>query len=713
MKGKRGKIPAFILAAALTAASLTGCEDAMNNVEDSLTEGAIRDTITAESRWVDSMVDGAVDADTKVNEKDDFYTAVNKDWLLNTSVASEESGFYSALATRNMKLVKERKLALLKGEKTGDEVTPSDDKVLPKAQTEHLAQTLERFTELAMDWDTRNRLGAEPIRAYLEEIENISDLEGMNAYLRNEENRKFCSALPIAFDVETPQEGDCYIVNISDGALSLSDAEEYYDGVDLTEKETQTRDVHYVLEQLGYSSSRVDELLRLCYRCETRLAKAMDDYDDLSMQEVLKKATNSVTWSELEKLQGEYPLTEILESSGFGGQETVNVENPSYVRAVAKSYRESNLEEWKAYFIIHTVQESYALLGRDTLEYVMDFESMKKEEDREWKEDDLLLSYATKYLQIPMEETYVAGYCTSEQRSGLLDFLQDIKDQYCVMLQKEEWLSEETRAKAVEKLDSMVMRALYPDDMKDYSELDLADAGNLVEAVAAIKTFESTHPEFLPGEKIDRNHWDMTAIDTTEVNAAYNTADNSINIYAGILADGFVYDTEASAEENMAKLGTVAGHEVSHGFDTTGSQFDAEGRLTNWWTEEDREQFEVLAARVEKYYNGLAMVRGVSCKGSQVRDEAIADMGGLSCMMSIAKGMDSFDYEKFFVCYGQLWANKATYRSVKEQNDEDVHPLEFLRVNVGVQQFDEFQKTFGIAEGDGMYLSPKDRILVW
>ena len=714
MKARGWRIPAFIMAAVLTAASLTGCEDAMNDVEDSLTEGAIRDTITTESKWLDSMVDGAVDADTGASEKDDFYTAVNKEWLLNTSIEAEENGYYSALATRNMELVKERKLALLKGETTGDEITPQDDKVLPTAQAQHLAQTLQRFTELVLDWDTRNSLGAEPLRTYIEAIENLSSLEEMNTYLEDEANQKFCSAEPIAYDVETPQqEGDRYIVNISEGALSLSDAGEYYDGVDLTEKEEQTRDVHYVLEQLGYSSSRADELLAACYRCETRLAKAVNSYDDLSMQEAVKKTTNSVTWSELEDMQGAYPLTAILESRGFGGQETVNVENPSYVKAVARSYRESNLEEWKAYFIIHTVQEAYALLGKDTLTYVMDFDSMKKEEDRQWKEEDLLLTCVTKYLRTPMEEAYVASYCTSGQRGELLDFLQRIKDQYCVMLQKEAWLSEETKAKAIEKLDGMVMRALYPDDMKDYSELDLESAENLVEAVARIRTFEKAHPDVLPGETIDRNHWDMTVIDTTDVNAAYNTADNSINIYAGILADGFVYSTEASEEENMARLGTVAGHEVSHGFDTTGSQFDAEGRLTNWWTAGDREQFEVLAARVEKYYNGLAMVRGIACKGSQVRDEAIADMGGLSCMMAIAKGMDSFDYEKFFVSYGELWANKATYRSVKEQNDGDVHPLEFLRVNVGVQQFDEFQKAFGITEGDGMYLSPKDRILVW
>ena len=212
---------------------------------------------------------------------------------------------------------------------------------------------------------------------------------------------------------------------------------------------------------------------------------------------------------------------------------------------------------------------------------------------------------------------------------------------------------------------------------------------------------------------VDRSNWDLTQIPTTTVNAFYSRTDNSINIAAGLLADHYFFNTDASFAENLACLGSVVGHEITHGFDTTGYQYDKNGSYRSWWTEDDRLAFDLRANDLIKYYSGLApIVRNSYLNGSTVSGEAIADMGGVKCTMIIASKIPDFDYDTYFRAYANLWREHSTYK-VEILRSSDPHPVSMLRANVTLMQFEEFQKTYDIQPGDGMYLAAEDRILVW
>ena len=209
--------------------------------------------------------------------------------------------------------------------------------------------------------------------------------------------------------------------------------------------------------------------------------------------------------------------------------------------------------------------------------------------------------------------------------------------------------------------------------------------------------------------KIDSNMWSKPP---QEVNASYRATDNSINIPAGILGGAF-YDPEASEAEQMGAIGMIIGHEITHGFDENGSQYDKDGNLNNWWTEEDRAAFEERSSKVSDYFSQFEVLPGVYINGELTIGETVADLGGLSCMLEIAKGIDGFDYEAFFKSYARLWKSQMLPNMLEMTVQTDPHPPGYLRTNAIVQQVQEFYDTFGVEEGDGMYLAQDERLAVW
>ena len=230
-----------------------------------------------------------------------------------------------------------------------------------------------------------------------------------------------------------------------------------------------------------------------------------------------------------------------------------------------------------------------------------------------------------------------------------------------------------------------------------------------MEAVAAIADFERLRDVKLVNTKVDRSKW---LADPQEVNAYYSPSDNSINIPAGILGGAF-YSPKGGEEELLGGIGMVIGHEITHAFDTNGSQFDENGNFVNWWTEADRKAFDKRSKKISDYFSTLEVMPGVKADGELVLSEAIADLGGLSCVTAIGRGVPGFDFSKFFKAYARLWRNRKTKEAEEQRIKEDVHPLSYLRTNVNVQQIPEFYTAFGVKPGDGMYLAPEERVALW
>ena len=325
------------------------------------------------------------------------------------------------------------------------------------------------------------------------------------------------------------------------------------------------------------------------------------------------------------------------------------------------------------------------------------------------EEDEKIAFYMVRNtLYTPLDKAYLEKYDCSETKQRISDIIQELIVSYREMLNEETWLSEETRAKAIEKLDHIRINSVYPEKWTDYSSLNL-DGLSYKECLDAIALFDLEKDKSHTNQKVDKDIWSFSILDT---NAYYEPSDNSINILLGILSRPF-YSEDMTKEELLGGIGSVIGHEISHAFDTAGSQYDKDGNMKDWWQPEDYKAFQKRADKLVAYYNGITVWEGQPVFGKNIQTEAIADMGGIKAVLNSVKGTKDFDYGAFFKAYASLWRGITSRKLEYIYLTQDSHPLMYLRTNVTLQQYDEFFNAFDIKEGDGMYLSPDDHINVW
>lgn len=724
---RKTRILALLLALVMLSGLLCGCseEKLLEYASSALPDVVPGKTISSDSKWINSDIVGAVDETVQVSEKDDFHTAVNMQWLLDTEVDSKMGSVDSFSATND---------ALDEAIKTLFTADPDfevDENLMSKSQYEHVEALVTALASLVGDADRRDQLGAEPLRKYIERIEQITTLDDLTEYLKNTDGMKLCTDYPADFEVNTPpvdRDKNTVLVTPA-GNFSLGAQEEYSEitSAGMKAKEYNRDALLYVLGDLGYDEKQVDSILYNCYMFENELAYYMLPSYEQQVVDYASTEYKVYTLDELQQLTGNYPISEILAAYGLDGSDTFTVYESSYMKSLSHLYTDKWVEGFKDYYIVHSIikalptldsncydlaiQRSKAIAGYDSSseDEGNDSDENESAEDEKAKEIyELQLGYLQTYIPDVLDQLYVARYCTAQDKQNICDMIDDIIAYYRVMLSQEEWLTEETREKAIEKLDNICVRALYPDELKDFSDLNIDPDGTLIDALNAVNIYDAKVEAENVNKAIDKSGWLMS---TLTVNAGYSPTDNSINIFAGLLADDFFYDADDPYEKNLGRIGVVIGHEITHAFDTTGYKFDKDGVMQSWWTSEDEEAFQLRANRLAKYYGALTPVSGNPYTAA-VDGEAIADMGAVKCALALAKEHEGFDYKLFFESYAQLWRAKRSYMQ-EITAAKDVHPLNFLRTNVTLQQFDEFYETFGIKPGDGMYVAPENRILVW
>ena len=721
-----------LLALLLAALMLTGCSqtammDKLASLSAYMPAVPRNRTISKDSQWIDSSIDGAIDADTPTSVKTDFYTAVNRDFLLeplpeNTTTVSFLSDIGDAFAD------KVQALYTLSPEDTEG----TDPEILPTEKLVHIQQLVNYMFSQGADAEGRAADGVEPLRPYLEKIEGISTMEELTAYFCNDSGQNLFGIQLAPFIVTAPytdRTGGNYTVMVMPQALlTLPNVTDYREGpnsdgfgYDLYNREL----LDSVLGRLGYTASQINALLAGCYRFECKLARCLPETSDVQAEDYFTENDTAFNREELDALCDSFPLSTILDAYGLGASETFTVPCTVQLSELGRIYRSKNLSDIKAYLEVQTVLSAVSLLDDDTNDLAVESkrqalrnaptaaQEMTEEEQQNAALQSIFERFVSPYLADAFQQMYVAHYCTAQQKADLTDMTLKIRDAFRQTLSSADWLSDETRAEALAKLDNMGLYVLYPDNMTDYSSLSFDGCENLLDAIARINRFDMDSQTSLVNQKVDRSNWDLTEIPTTMVNAMYMPTNNSINILAGFLADGAVFSTEKPMEENLACIGTVIGHEITHGFDTNGYAYDQNGYRRMWWTDADRLSFDTRAADLIRFYSGLTPVADNSyLNGKNLSGEAIADMGGVKSALTVASGISGFDYDLFFRSYAVLWRTHDTYMAeLVAANDE--HPLAVLRTNVTLSQFDEFQKTYDIQPGDGMYVAPEDRILVW
>ena len=651
--------------------------------------------------WMDSDIQQWVKMTEEVPPTADYNLHVNREWMINTELPDGYAS-YDSITERAVE-VDAQILDILKN---------------PEKETDaaliHDQELVQKYYSMWLDWESRNKLGVQPLKDRLTPLMEVETLEDLTDYLSRPETAISATEL-LTCDVDINwNDTSHYAVYVAPvdlifgdsmyyGMMSESDAmaEPYYDQV-----------IRHILVELGYTDSEATSILKGCFAFEQDIAEHIMTTEEESARDAIAKQNNPRTMEQLEQEAGDFPIREMVAAYGGEGSDVDILTQPDWLSAMAVLYDEDYVEYLKDYLICYTAQDYATLLDRDC--YDIYYEVINGISGAVGtKSDEKSASDAVNvFLPMQMARLYADRYVTDETKEEVTGLVREILAEYRIMLAEETFLSEDTRKSAVKKLDNLLLRIAKPEHWEDDSGLNFKgtdEGGNLLSAQDEVGAFWVQRMQGMVNQKVDQRVWTSKV---QQVNAFYDPSQNSITICGGILG-GALYNAEMSREELFANVGDTLAHEISHAFDTTGCQFDEKGNFRNWWTKEDQKAFAERADKLVAYYDQIEPFQDVNCVGSQIEGEAISDLVAMKILLRIAAKEKNFDYDRFFRSFAQTWRTITTVQSEYYTLSQDTHPLPYLRVNAVVQQFQEFYDTYGVKKGDGMYLAPEKRLEVW
>lgn len=648
--------------------------------------------------WVNSDIAGAVTEETTFRLQDDFHAAVNHDWLVTAEMHPGEPSM-SAFRERTDE-VQEQVEALLQ-----ESVAPSDPELA------HIADLVHTFYYLFLDMSARDKLGVEPVMPLIDKIRGIKTLDDLTAYLVTDataESTVFADTEAFADKKNSLMN----VVYLGCDSFSLVDANEYRN---LTPQGERTRDANRaffaaMLQKVGYAEADAQKVVADMEALERQIAIVCLGADARGRDDIEEITYNARTRAELEAACPRYPLVQILDAQGLGASDKFVLTEPDWLERLDQLYTAENIDGFKALILFRTFARFGSMLDQACYDLAEEWKNARLGSSGSTPLARKAFDMTRSYLGMAVGRLYVDRYLTDETKADVEELIGKVIDVYRRRLGAAEWLSEETRRRAVEKLDAMTVRVGRPTVWPHYEELEFGAAPTLVSAVCAIRTFEQARDAAKVNQEVDREEWLMAP---QAVNAYYLPTDNSINILAGILG-GVFYDPAGSVESRMGGIGMVIGHEITHAFDKHGSLYDKDGNLgESWWTDADRAAFDERTEKVAEYWDGIEVLPGMNTDGHLTCGENIADLGGICSMVEIGRGIPGFDWREFFMSYARDWRLKEAPQLAEYLLVNDVHAPGHLRTNAAVQQVAEFYEAFDVKPGDGMYLASEDRLEVW
>ena len=650
---------------------------------------------TVGDKWLNSNILGVVTESTEVSEKDDFASAANKEWLAQARIPDGYSS-YGAIAECE-DLLMERKMDLIGN---------------PSIQS-HNEELVTQFYQLATDWEGRNNTGVEAAKPYIDAIQEIGTMEELTEYLCDTDKNLQQDIFGSIYMGTLSKDSSKYVVGIDEMTYLYPYPEDYQElsayGAML---DTSNRAIAvYVLGKFGWTEEEAQAVYESCIEFEGAVTQYAYTEEEISSPELVQMIRNECSWDELEEQQGDFPMTQILESLGYDGSDVYNIADPELFQHIGDFYKEENLEQIKDYLLVHTAILLGVWMDQDTYEYCRDTKNQVYGIEGTLSDEEYGYTCVTKYLPYVIDYLYLDEWCTKQMQEDALQMVEDFKTTLAQILAEEDWLSDETREKAIEKLEAVKAKAVYPEKRYDYSGLDLSDCDTYIDAIIRISEFDEEWEKEKINGQVDEGYWEM---ESSVCNAYYDQSQNTVVILAGIMLPP-LYSEDMSYEEKLGCLGETIGHELCHAFDTAGAQYDKDGNLVSWWTDQDYQAFQERAQKVVQYMDQIIPDNGsgVAVNGSRVQGEMIADLGGTKAALRIAAQMDGFDYDAFFRMHALQWRGIMSAEVQQSMMATDGHPLDYLRTNAVLQQFEEFYATYDVQPGDGMYLAPELRLEVW
>ena len=624
-----------------------------------------------------------------------FYQAVNKEWLLKAKIPVDSpsiDSFYTLDEDVKGKLKKDIK-NLGEGKESSD-ITGMSEFIT--------------FYKAASDYKQREKDGLEPLKPYLKEIEDIKDLNDLANKSASLTDKGI--PLPFGYDVGTNAENTSQKqIQLSPPSILLPDVSIYKDEASkkqyLTPIETATQKA---LEMLGYSEKNSKRIIKEALEFDEIIAKYSLSNEDMSES---KNLVHPKTAEEINAYSGSFKLYDVIKGIMGRDLETINVPNTKYFENYSKVVNQDNFSKIKSWML---VQEAMAASNSLTEDYRLNFQSISMAimgTQKPISKEDTVYEMSVNLFSDVMSVYYGRKYFGEEAKTDVTGMIDKIKNVYRGRLQQNDWLTEETRNKAIEKLDKMKVFVGYQEDVDPGTkELHLEPNKSFFELSEDIAQFGKRYTIDHFDEPIDKNKWSGSAFD---INAYYNPESNSINFPAGILQAPF-YDKNQSTEKNYGGIGVVIGHEITHAFDSNGADYDENGDMHNWWTKADTKAFDKRIKAFEDQWNGLEIYE-TKVNGKLTVTENVADAGGLSSTLQVLKtDMTKPDLKDYFENYANIWKQKASLQYNKYTMVQDVHAPNELRVNQQLKNLPEFYEAYPqIKKGDAMYLAPSKRISLW
>ena len=580
-----------------------------------------------------------------------------------------------------------------------------------------VAQKIGSLYEMGLDSVKLNKEGMAPIKEQLEAIQRLgtkADVAKMVAVLHKDEMAPFFALFVDADEKNSSMN----IVQLYQAGIGMGDRDYYLldDEGTVKMRDAYKQFINRLFTLTGASPEQAEAAVNAVMKIETGIAEISYSREDLRDSQ---KNYNKIKLEEFKAKNNPIDWDVYFESMGLMEIEYLDAKQLPFYGALDEFLKNVSIDEQKYYLAFNLLNASAPYLSDEFVAAEFDFYgktmSGKQEQQPRWKRS---LSTVNGALGEAVGQMYVAKYFPASSKEKMLTLVGNLQKALSERIAGLEWMSDETKAKAQEKLSAFIVKIGYPDKWRDYTALEIKDDSYWAN-VCRSNIFEMDYMLAQAGKPVDRSRWGMTP---QTVNAYYNPTTNEICFPAAILQPSF-FNPDADDAVNYGAIGVVIGHEMTHGFDDQGRNYDKDGNLTDWWTAEDAARFTERADRLVQQYDDIIVVDSVHANGRYTLGENIADQGGLlvshlaylnSLNGKTPAPIDGFTNEqRFYLGYATLWGQNIRPEEILRLTKIDPHSLGKWRVNAALRNIDTFYSAFDIKEGDPMYMMPADRVVIW
>jgi endothelin-converting enzyme/putative endopeptidase len=647
--------------------------------------------------------------DKAVQPSDNFFRYVNGTWLDNTEIPADRTrwGSFDELRQRT----DADALAILKEAATNPKYKSDTD----QGKAINLYKTI-------LDTLGRNKLGITPLKPYLNKIDAVKNTKDLEALLIEMEPLGGIGFFGVNISGD-PKNSNRNVISVGPGGVGLPDRD-YYVSEDADSKEKREKYVLHVAKMLGFigekpaeAKAHAEQILAL----EIEMSKPR--FDRVERRD-RRKSYNPMTVADLQKLTPSIDWNTYFTKIGLKNVDSLIVSQPKYMTTLESVFKENKVNDWKAYM-------RWSLLNRASSQLSTAIEDANfafygttlTGAVKQRPSDERALQVINGRIGEALGKLYVEKKFPAEAKAKAEKMIKNIFVAFENRINNVAWMSPETKVSAVEKLHKSNIKIGYPDKWKDYSALVIKspeEGGTYFENTKNMAKWRFEQDLADLDKPVDKTRWGMSP---QTVNAYYNPSYNEIVFPAAILQPPF-YNYQADEAVNYGGIGGVIGHEISHGFDDSGSRYNADGNLVDWWTAEDSKQFSALTTALADQYSALEPLPGTFVDGKFTLGENIGDLGGVNAaydglQLYLKENgnpglIDGYTPEqRFFISWSTIWRSKSRDEAIKNQVKTDPHSPGVYRSYVPLQNIDTFYQAFNIEANDGMYIAPEKRVKIW